>query len=90
METETRITYYENNKVKYERSYRNGVRHGEQKWLNEDGSPYALYHFKNGIEYGTSTIFRSSKNIDTIKQWRNYFLHGPRLRFIYLKNRFNT
>jgi len=50
-------------------SYKNGIKHGDWKIWESDGSPAYEMHYKNGEKYGTWLVY---DNVGNIKEKRSF------------------
>ena len=87
-------TYDKNENLIIETPYRNGKKHGAEKYYDKDGNLEGVKQYKNGIRHGVETWFYKSGRIKTetyfkygfIQEIREYYRSGDLAELIQYKN----
>jgi antitoxin component YwqK of YwqJK toxin-antitoxin module len=83
MQTEIKIGYHGNDKLMYEWSILNGIRHGIQRRYYDNGQLCSEYQIKDGRYHGIVKNWFLDGAIDFIRKWKNRQINGPRIKFNY-------
>jgi len=80
-EQDIRKEYYPNGKVQYERSFKNGKRHGLSKQFSEDGILMMDVVYVNGIKQGLWREYYSSGKLKETRIYENDSVNGIAKRY---------
>lgn len=72
---------WENNQIKKEIPYQNGVKNGEEKWFYENGTPRFIVHWVNGEKTGTLEEFRKDGTPQQLRTYKNGIKDGMHIKY---------
>ena len=68
--SQVKINYFEDGKVKSIKTYKNGILDGQSQWFFQNGNIEQIVHFENGHASGAAYYFYSNGKLKNFTNWR--------------------